>query len=156
YELRGIIEEAAGVTKFKAKRKLAWAKLESSKQNLSRVNDILDEIGRQLNSLKRQAAKAQRYGELRQQMQSQLRIVLASNFREKEQEAVKIVLELGTLNHALDEQHSLTEKRENEQRETHQLFELQEAELRRTVEERSATRLSAERARSQAASQAQQ
>ena len=92
YELRAIIEEAAGVTKFKAKRKLAWAKLESSRQNLSRVNDILEEITRQLNSLKRQASKAERYTELREEMRAQLRMVLASHYRDKEQESVRIAL----------------------------------------------------------------
>ena len=60
-ERRAIIEEAAGVTKFKTKKRLAEAKLESSKVNLSRVNDIVVEVEKQLGSLKRQAAKARRY-----------------------------------------------------------------------------------------------
>ncbi|MBI2816303.1 MAG: AAA family ATPase [Acidobacteria bacterium] len=156
YELRGIIEEAAGVTKFKAKRKLAWAKLESSKQNLSRVNDILEEIGRQLNSLKRQAARAQRYTELRELMRSQLRIVLANHYREKEQDGVRVALELGMLNRSLQERVAFTESRETEQRDTHELFEQEEAQLRQAIDERAALRLAAERARSQSASQAQQ
>ena len=53
---RAIIEEAAGVTKYKTKKRLAEAKLESSKINLARVNDILVEIEKQLASLKRQAS----------------------------------------------------------------------------------------------------
>ena len=57
---RAIIEEAAGITKFKTKRRLSEAKLESSKLNLSRVNDIVVEVEKQLGSLKRQAAKARR------------------------------------------------------------------------------------------------
>ena len=61
---RALIEEAAGVTKFKAKRKLADSKLEQSKNNLLRVNDIIEEVSKQLNSLKRQAAKARRYQKL--------------------------------------------------------------------------------------------
>ena len=64
HDRRAVIEEAAGVSKFKTKRRLAEAKLENAKQNLSRVFDILEEVGRQANSLKRQAAKAQRYKEL--------------------------------------------------------------------------------------------
>ena len=59
---RAVIEEAAGITKYKSRRRLAEAKLESSKQNLARVFDILEEVTRQVNSLKRQAAKAKRYG----------------------------------------------------------------------------------------------
>jgi chromosome segregation protein len=65
---RSIIEEAAGVTKFKSKRKLAESKLEYAKQNLLRVNDITEEVSKQLASLKRQAAKARRYSELRDRM----------------------------------------------------------------------------------------
>jgi len=57
-----------GVTKFKTKKRLAEAKLESSKVNLSRVNDIVVEVEKQLGSLKRQAAKARRYSEIRDQM----------------------------------------------------------------------------------------
>ena len=65
---RAIIEEAAGIAKFKTKKRLAEAKLEGAKQNLSRVFDILEEVGRQVNSLKRQASKARRYGELKTEM----------------------------------------------------------------------------------------
>jgi len=52
---RSVIEEAAGITKFKTRKRLAEAKLEGAKQNLSRVYDILEEVTRQVNSLKRQA-----------------------------------------------------------------------------------------------------
>src|SRR5204862_1130541 len=65
YDRRAVIEEAAGATKFKTRKRLAEAQHESAKQNLSRVFDILEEVTRQLNSLKRQAAKARRYGELK-------------------------------------------------------------------------------------------
>ena len=75
---RAIIEEAAGVTVYKTKRRLSETKLEASKINLSRVNDILVEVEKQLGSLKRQASKARRYAELREQMRGLLRIVLAS------------------------------------------------------------------------------
>ena len=65
---RAIIEEAAGIGKYKTRKRLAEAKLESARQNLSRVFDILEEVGRQVNSLKRQASKAKRYEELRTEM----------------------------------------------------------------------------------------
>ena len=58
---RAIIEEAAGITKFKTKKRLAEARLEDAKLNLNRVNDIFEEVTRQMNSLKRQASKAERY-----------------------------------------------------------------------------------------------
>ena len=65
HDRRAIIEEAAGITKFKTRKRLAEAKLEGAKQNLTRVFDILEEVGRQVNSLKRQASKAKRYEELK-------------------------------------------------------------------------------------------
>ncbi|HTA44843.1 MAG TPA: chromosome segregation protein SMC [Bryobacteraceae bacterium] len=77
---RAVIEEAAGITKYKSRRRLAEAKLESSKQNLARVFDILEEVTRQVNSLKRQASKAKRYQELKGELESQLRTVLAGRY----------------------------------------------------------------------------
>ncbi len=66
---RTIIEEAAGITKFRVRQRAAEARLESARSNLSRIADIISEIDRQVNSLRRQAAKARRYdlhrGELR-------------------------------------------------------------------------------------------
>jgi len=55
HDRRAIIEEAAGITQFKTKKRLAELRLESAKQNLSRVDDIFEEVTRQMNSLKRQA-----------------------------------------------------------------------------------------------------
>lgn len=77
---RAIIEEAAGITKFKTRKRLAEARLEEAKQNLSRLNDIFDEVTRQMNSLKRQAAKAERYAKLRDEMRDKLRVVVASKW----------------------------------------------------------------------------
>jgi chromosome segregation protein len=91
---RAIIEEAAGITKYKTRKRLAEAKLESAKQNLARVFDILEEVTRQVNSLKRQAAKAKRYGELKTDMDARLRVALTGKFRMLEREAAKSVLDL--------------------------------------------------------------
>ncbi len=87
---RAIIEEAAGITMYKTKRRLAEAKLEASKLNLSRVNDILVEVEKQLASLKRQASKARRYAELREQMRGLLRSVLASKAEHLDIEAARL------------------------------------------------------------------
>jgi chromosome segregation protein len=84
---RAIIEEAAGITRFKTKKRLAEARLEDAKTNLNRVNDIFEEVTRQMNSLKRQASKAERYGKLREEMRAKLRVVLASKFNQMDQEA---------------------------------------------------------------------
>ncbi len=94
---RAIIEEAAGITKFKTKRRLAEAKLESSKVNLSRVNDIYVEVEKQLASLKRQASKARRYAEIREQMRGLLRQVLASKAKELDLEADRLARLLGEI-----------------------------------------------------------
>ena len=58
---RILIEEAAGITKFKSKKKQAEKKMELTQQNLLRVGDIVAEIERNLGTLKRQAAKAERF-----------------------------------------------------------------------------------------------
>src|SRR5689334_4797854 len=91
---RAIIEEAAGVTRYKTKRRLAEAKLEGAKQNLARVFDILEEVTRQVNSLKRQAAKARRYGELKTEMEGRLSALLSGKFRVLERDAAKCALDL--------------------------------------------------------------
>jgi chromosome segregation protein len=96
-ERRAIIEEAAGVTKFKTKKRLAEAKLESSKVNLSRVNDIVVEVEKQLGSLKRQAAKARRYAEIRDQMRGIVRQMLAGKARELDAEAERVGKQLEEL-----------------------------------------------------------
>src|SRR5262249_45182212 len=60
---RTIFEEAAGISRFKAKKIETLRKLERADQNLSRVKDIIDEVEKQLRSVKLQASKAQRYQE---------------------------------------------------------------------------------------------
>ncbi|MCE5195203.1 MAG: chromosome segregation protein SMC [Nitrospiraceae bacterium] len=65
---RFIIEEVAGVMKYKARRNEAQSKLESSRLNLQRINDIVTEVKRQINSLDRQAKKAERYKKLASEM----------------------------------------------------------------------------------------
>ena len=72
---RTIIEEAAGITKFRVRQRAAEARLESARANLSRVADIISEIERQVNSLRRQAAKARRYRIQKEELRELLRRV---------------------------------------------------------------------------------
>jgi chromosome segregation protein len=65
---RSILEEAAGVTKYKARRKQAERKLEATEQNLLRLNDVALEVGKRLSGLERQAKKAERFRELRAEL----------------------------------------------------------------------------------------
>ncbi len=66
---RLLIEEAAGITKYKARKKAAERKMELCEQNLLRVGDIVSEIERNLGSLKRQAQKAERYVSYRKELE---------------------------------------------------------------------------------------
>jgi chromosome segregation protein len=129
-ERRAIIEEAAGVTKFKTKKRLAEAKLESSKLNLARVNDIVIEVEKQLGSLKRQASKARRYAEVRDQMRGIVRQMLAGKARELDAEAERIAKQLAELT-AAETQHAQTiQQQEGEQDRLNQrIYEL-DAEIR--------------------------
>jgi len=60
-ERRVLIEEAAGITRYKSRKKEALSKVEATNQNILRVADIIAEINRQMAGLKRQARKAERY-----------------------------------------------------------------------------------------------
>ncbi|MEY4093231.1 MAG: Chromosome partition protein Smc, partial [Acidobacteriota bacterium] len=78
---RQLIEEAAGITKYKARRRAAELKLEAAQQNLTRLEDIIFEIDKQRGSLKRQAAKARRYTRLRDEMRRWEKVLFARRYR---------------------------------------------------------------------------
>jgi len=143
---RAIIEEAAGITMYKTKRRLAEAKLEASRVNLSRVNDILVEVEKQLASLKRQASKARRYAELREQMRGALRTVLASKAQHLDSEAERLERVLREMAAAEDDAtRSLRELEAEQERLNARNYEL-EAELRQTQNLLSQTALDLDRA----------
>jgi chromosome segregation protein len=127
---RAIIEEAAGITKFKTKKRLAEARLEDAKQNLNRVNDIFDEVTRQVNSLKRQASKAERYGRLRDEMRAKLRVVLASKFAHFDQQATEFDLQISSLSEEMRQQSTVMQEFEAEHAERGQRGYAIEAEIR--------------------------
>ncbi len=144
-ERRAIIEEAAGVTKFKSKKRLAEAKLESSKLNLSRVNDIVVEVEKQLGSLKRQAAKARRYSEVRDQMRAIVRQMLAGKARELDAEAERIAKSLEELTASETEQAAGILAQESEHDRVNQrIYEL-DAELKQNQNVLNLTTLEADR-----------
>ncbi len=145
-ERRAIIEEAAGVTKFKTKKRLAEAKLESSKLNLSRVNDIVVEVEKQLGSLKRQAAKARRYSEIREQMRGIVRQMLAGKARELEAEAERIATQLAEFTAAETQRAQAIQHEEGEQdRLSHRNYEL-DTEIRQNQNQLNLTALEVDRA----------
>jgi chromosome segregation protein len=79
---RQLIEEAAGVTKYKARRRAAELKLEAAQQNLTRIDDIVFEVEKQRGTLKRQAAKARRYQRLRDEQRRWEKVLFARKYRQ--------------------------------------------------------------------------
>ncbi|HTU40370.1 MAG TPA: chromosome segregation protein SMC [Candidatus Aquilonibacter sp.] len=134
---RAILEEAAGITKFKTKKRLAEARLEDAKLNLSRINDIFDEVTRQMNSLKRQAAKAERYAKLRDEMRAQLRLVLASKFAAIERENAELDAQLSALAEEMQQRSEAVQQLEFEHAEGTQRGYDIEAEVRENRERQS-------------------
>jgi chromosome segregation protein len=121
HDRRAIIEEAAGITRFKTKKRLAELRLESAKQNLARVDDIFEEVTRQMNSLKRQAAKAERFAAVRDELRARLRVVLASRMALMDADQARLQHEINALSEQINgaaaeigeieaSQHTLTER----------------------------------------------
>ena len=143
---RAIIEEAAGITRFKVKKRLAELRLESARGNLSRVNDIFEEVTRQVAVLKRQASKAERFGELRTEFVGKLRVVLASRLAQMDAESHSLRVQIerlgtrieagGTELTALDAENTTGTRRrdelEGELREAHRRGSSSAVELERT------------------------
>jgi chromosome segregation protein len=153
---RAVIEEAAGITRFKTKRRLAEAKLEGAKQNLTRVFDILEEVTRQVNSLKRQAAKAERYEKLREEMVTHLRLLLAGKYKTLEREASKTAIEMSQAAAALETLSADLRTREAEYTALQQTCYQHEETLTAQRKELSEVQLEAERTRGRLNSQSQQ
>jgi chromosome segregation protein len=76
-ELRFFIEEAAGITRYKSRKKEALLKIQRTQHNLLRIHDVIIEVKRQMNSLKRQAKKAERYKTFQAKIE-ELEIALAT------------------------------------------------------------------------------
>jgi chromosome segregation protein len=153
---RAIIEEAAGVGKFKTKKRLAEAKLEGAKQNLARVFDILEEVSRQVNSLKRQASKARRYEELKGEMVAHLRRSLTGRYRMLEREAAKTALDLNLANSEFQNLANQVTEREKEHSGLQETCYRTEAELREARQRLADLQLDQERTRGKLDYQAKQ
>jgi chromosome segregation protein len=146
---RNIIEEAAGITKFKTKKRLAEARLEDAKINLARVNDIFEEVTRQMNSLKRQASKAERYAKLREEMRAKLRLVLASKFAQLEQESAALDAQISAISDEMRQQAETVQQAESEHAERTQRGYAIETEVRENRERLSQLKLESDRALAQ-------
>lgn len=151
---RAVIEEACGISKFKNKRRLAEAKLEGAKQNLTRVFDILEEVSRQVNSLKRQAGKARRYEELKSELDAQLRTALAGRYLLLEREASLVAGQLEAACGAYSELQARAGQEDRAVTEAREEFYRLEAALTEVRKRAAETRLEAERVQGQISSQA--
>jgi len=76
-EIRILIEEAAGIAKFRERKREALSKMEQTEQNLLRIQDVIGEIRRQIQSLERQVRKAERFKNLRKEIRH-IEIAIAS------------------------------------------------------------------------------
>jgi chromosome segregation protein len=110
---RTLIEEAAGISKYKARRKAAERKMEATGQNLLRVTDIVQELDKRMDSLSRQAKKAEKYKRLKAQMRDIELHAAAHRYLELQAEAK--VLQARIENSGSDERESLERVRQLEQ-----------------------------------------
>ncbi|MGH9537112.1 MAG: chromosome segregation protein SMC [Terriglobales bacterium] len=146
---RAIIEEAAGITKFKTKKRLAEARLEEAKQNLARVNDIFEEVTRQMNSLKRQASKAERYAKLREEMRAKLRVVLASKFVQLDQESAALDAQINSISQEIQDRTEQVQQFDAEHADRTQRGYAIETEVRENSDRLSQLKLESDRAHAQ-------
>lgn len=79
---RFLIEEAAGITKYRSRKDEALKKMEQTSANLQRVGDVISEVRREMNALKRQAARAQAYKELRGEKKAAERDLMTASWLE--------------------------------------------------------------------------
>ena len=126
---RLMLEEAAGISKFKTRKRLAEAKLESSRQNLARIADILEEVTKQVGSLKRQASKARRYRELHDELRSRLKTVLTSRLKALEVEFQRLHAELAQVQETCLAAARELEALEHEQKGAARRYEILEGQL---------------------------
>src|SRR2546421_5252923 len=94
HERRVFIEEAAGIARYKQQRTETQGKLEATRQNLVRVRDVMDEVKRQLNSLERQARKAQQYKTLQNEKRELSLALMAADWATLTAQAAQLATEL--------------------------------------------------------------
>lgn len=140
---RALIEEAAGITKFRTRQRAAELRLESAKTNLRRLSDIVGEIEKQANSLRRQASKTRRYKVLREELRELLRQVFTADGIELTVNLRKLQDEIAFV--TKNEQNALREVEESEKAFRQATEEAREAEenltnLRETIAENNLNR----------------
>jgi len=98
-ELRVFIEEAAGISRYKERRKETESRIGHTRDNLDRLTDVRDELGKNLDKLKRQSAAAERYKTLRSQersLKAQLTTLKWYRFNQQLEQTEKALADLET------------------------------------------------------------
>uniref|UniRef100_E6PRN3 Putative Structural maintenance of chromosome protein SMC n=1 Tax=mine drainage metagenome TaxID=410659 RepID=E6PRN3_9ZZZZ len=103
-ELRVMLEEAAGVSKYKERRRETENRLHGTRENLLRVHDILRELNAQLDKLEQQAAVAQQYQQLQQQLETSQHGLWLLRWQEAQARQTRIAAEAGQAVNALEAQ----------------------------------------------------
>ena len=93
-ELRAYIEEVAGISVYKERRKETESRIKRTKENLNRVSDLQDEIDRQLLKLKQQVKSAERYNELKDKEKKLNSLLKTFNWQQKTEAATKLNLSI--------------------------------------------------------------
>ncbi|UCF35583.1 MAG: chromosome segregation protein SMC [Acidobacteriota bacterium] len=142
---RALIEEAAQITGYKAKRRNAEMKLDLAKQNLLRINDIIVEVERQLRSLKRQANKTQRYKKLKAEFRTLQALRFASESMRLNEELERLVSRQSQIRSEIEQLNSLLSEGEKNYQENNQRRDALETDLRDQQEREAELRLELDR-----------
>ncbi len=106
-ELRNYIEEVAGISVYRERKKETESRIKKTKENLSRVKDLKDEIERQLLKLKRQVKSAERYEALKAEEKSKKGLLKAISWQTRKEKISNIDLSIKELEASLEKERTL-------------------------------------------------
>ncbi len=101
-QLRGFLEEAAGISRYKERRRETENRIRHTRENLDRVNDLRDELGKQLEKLQRQARNAERFRALKSEERARRGSLLTLRWRGLEQRVVELEREVRAISVELE------------------------------------------------------
>ncbi|MER3429618.1 MAG: chromosome segregation protein SMC [Blastocatellia bacterium] len=143
---RSLIEEAAGISKFRTRQRAAETRLEAAKANLHRISDIVSEVEKQANSLRRQAGKTRRFIALQEEFRELQRKYFAAESRHLEEQIKEIAEEFNAAVNAENEARRAVELAEAAAREATQRARQEEETLSELRQEFSETQRARDRA----------
>ena len=103
---RRILEEAAGITKYKTRRRSTWNRLEATQADLTRIEDIISEVKRQVDYLQRQVGRARKYQEQKQELDNNEILLGRHKFFKIRAELVPLEAELAEINKNSESKHT--------------------------------------------------